>query len=195
MNRMWRWVILLPVLTFLAGNMSVWPAPRFLRYVALGLVSFPPLTVFVFLFAVPASLWYALTRKWSKSAACLCFIGLWLPALWWGDSLRHRAFVRASQVGDQIVQGLAQYRDDTGALPEQLDHLCPDYLNELPYTGLIAYPHFTYTKKPSDYELRIDCPSGGINFDTFIYWPSETYPDHIGGNRVERIGKWAYVHE
>ena len=39
------------------------------------------------------------------------------------------------------------------------------------------------------YELRIDCTSGGINFDRFIYWPSETYPDRIQDNRVERIHK------
>ena len=36
---------------------------------------------------------------------------------------------------------------------------------------------------------------GNINFDRFIYWPSEQYPNRIQGNGVERIGKWAYVHE
>jgi hypothetical protein len=28
-----------------------------------------------------------------------------------------------------------------------------------------------------------------------IYWPSETYPDRIQHNRVERIHRWAYVQE
>jgi hypothetical protein len=67
---------------------------------------------------------------------------------------------------------------------------------------MIAYPEFSDSKDRNDiqtnsgsYELRIDCPSGGINFDRFIYWPSETYPDRIQDNLVERIHKWAYVHE
>jgi hypothetical protein len=67
---------------------------------------------------------------------------------------------------------------------------------------MIAYPEFTYWKdyndiqaKPGEYELRIDCTSGGINFDRFIYWPSEEYPDRIQGNWVERIRSWGYVHE
>jgi len=75
-------------------------------------------------------------------------------------------------------------------------------LSEIPYTGMIAYPEFSYHKdrndirtNPGSYELRIDCTSGGINFDRFIYWPSETYPDRIQGNGVERFDKWAYVHE
>jgi hypothetical protein len=75
-------------------------------------------------------------------------------------------------------------------------------LEEVPYTGMIAYPQFLYSKdrndiqtNPGSYGLRIEYTSGGINFDRFIYWPSETYPDTIKDNWVERIHKWAYVHE
>ncbi len=37
--------------------------------------------------------------------------------------------------------------------------------------------------------------TGQVEFKRFIYWPSETYPDRIQDNGVERIHKWAYVHE
>jgi hypothetical protein len=207
MKRMWRWAILLPVATFLAGNMCVWPAPRFLGFVALGLVSLIVWTFVAFLAAVPASVYFTVTgfihrrrdgetyRRISQAVACWFFIVLWLLAMIAVHSFRHRAFVRASQVGDRIVQSLAQYRDDNGDFPDQLDQLCPDYLAEIPYTGMISYPNFTYDKlKLGDYELRIDC-SWGFNFDTFIYQPSESYPQSPGGNRVERIGKWAYLHD
>ena len=134
--------------------------------------------------------------------SCLCFIGLWILAVGSANSLRHRAFVRASQVGDRLVQAIVQYRDHKGEYPDHLDRLVPGYLEEIPYTGMIAYPEFSYRKNrndiqtnPGSFELRIDCTSGGINFDRFIYWPSETYPDRIQDNGVERIGKWAYVHE
>ncbi len=67
---------------------------------------------------------------------------------------------------------------------------------------MIGFPEFTYAKdrndleiKPNQYELRIDCPSGGINFDRFIYWPGEKYPSRIQGKPVECIRGWAYMHE
>jgi hypothetical protein len=134
--------------------------------------------------------------------ACLCFMGLWVVAVGSGLALRHRAFVRASHVGDRVVQALAQYRSETGEYPDRPEQLVPGYIEQLPYTGMIAYPAFAYTKghndlegKPGSYELRINCTSGGINFDRFIYWPSEVYPDQIQENGVERIRGWAYVHE
>ena len=133
---------------------------------------------------------------------CLCFIGLWTLATRSANSLRHRAFVQASRVGDRLVQALAQYRDDKGEYPDSLDRLLAGYLEEIPYTGMIAYPEFSYQKdrndirtNPGSFELRIECTSGMINFDRFIYWPSETYPDRIQDKWVERIRKWAYVHE
>jgi hypothetical protein len=69
-------------------------------------------------------------------------------------------------------------------------------------TGMIGYPEFTYVrdrhyvwKNPGGYELRVDCPSGFLNWDQFIYWPSERYPDELGGNGIERVRTWAYIHE
>lgn len=56
---------------------------------------------------------------------------------------------------------------------------------------LESIPWVTYIEPPP-FE---NCPSGGINFDRFIYWPSETYPPIIQGNWTEPIGAWVYVHE
>jgi hypothetical protein len=49
--------------------------------------------------------------------------------------------------------------------------------------------------RDSPWELNIPCPWGFINWDVFFYWPTQRYPDYIYGGGVERIGKWAYVHE
>jgi hypothetical protein len=143
-----------------------------------------------------------LVRRASMALNCVCFVGLWILAVGTASSLRHQAFVRSSRVGDQLVAALARYRTDKGEYPESLNQLMPGYRDEIPYTGMIAYPEFSYRKdrndiqtKPGSYEPRINCTSGGINFDRFIYWPSETYPDRIQGNGVEPIRKWAYVHE
>lgn len=47
----------------------------------------------------------------------------------------------------------------------------------------------------ADWELRVQCPLGMLNWDVFFYWPSEDYPERAYGGSVERIGRWAYVHE
>ena len=210
----WLWAILLPAITFLSQDMCVWPAPRFLGVLALMLLSVSVFMVFLFLAAFPALGYFAITslvywkkdgefvRRISLALSCLCFVGLSILAIGSANSLRHRAFVQASRVGDRVVQALARYRDDKGEYPDRLDRLIPGYLEEIPYTGMIAYPEFSYRKdrhdiqpSPGSFELRIDCTSGGINFDRFIYWPSERYPDRIQDNGVEQIRKWAYVHE
>lgn len=61
--------------------------------------------------------------------------------------------------------------------------------------GWLGVPDGTRTLRDARWELRIPCPSGGINWDVFFYWPGERYPEHIYGGSVERIGQWAYVHE
>lgn len=45
------------------------------------------------------------------------------------------------------------------------------------------------------YGLFIDTPSGGLNWDVFVYWPEGNYPDYFYGGSSELIGTWAYVHE
>jgi hypothetical protein len=213
-RQMWLWAVLLPAIAFLSQNMCVWPVPRFLGTVALMMLWFFLWTVVFFLAALPGSVYFVVTsliyrnkdgelvRRISMALSCLCFIWLWILAIGSANTLRHKAFVRASRVGDRLVWALAQYRNDKGEYPDSLDRLIPGYLKEIPFTGMIAYPEFSYRKdrndiqtNPGSYELRIDCTSGGINFDRFIYWPSETYPDRIQNNGVERIYNWSYVHE
>ena len=103
MKRMWRWVILLQVFAFFADTMCVWPAPRIIGFVAYALTPIPFLTAMAFVAAIPMSIHYALARQKRKLLACLCFIALWILAVWSAKLVRHRAIVRASQVGDQIV--------------------------------------------------------------------------------------------
>jgi hypothetical protein len=213
-KQIWVWVVLLPMLTFLCESVCIWSTPRFLGSVAQPLLTISGLTKFAVVAAVPASVYFAVTsviyrktkgelvRRSSKSLACICFVGLSIVAFGSSMLVRHRAFVHASLVGDRIVQALTRYRNDRGEYPEHLKQLVPDFIGNVPYTGMIGYPEFSYKNgyndiqiNPDGYELRINCSSGGINFDRFIYWPSETYPERIQGNGVERIGTWAYVHE
>ena len=66
------------------------------------------------------------------------------------------------QIGDRLVQAIAQYRNDKGEYPDSLDRLIPGYLEEIPYTGMIAYPEFSYLKDRNDIQTKpgpYDCGS------------------------------------
>jgi len=44
------------------------------------------------------------------------------------------------------------------------------------------------------WELTVFC-GRAFQWDRFVYWPEESYPESVHGGTVERIGGWAYVHE
>jgi len=46
----------------------------------------------------------------------------------------------------------------------------------------------------SPWELRINCPTGLLNHDAFVYWPTGNYPEHLYGGKTEPVGKWVYIH-
>lgn len=48
----------------------------------------------------------------------------------------------------------------------------------------------------SPWELQVEkCSDFRWAWDSFFYWPTEDYPEHVYGGSTELIGKWAYVHE
>ena len=65
-----------------------------------------------------------------------------------------------------------------------------------------AYPKYEYVageeaKKWDDnpWVLYVRTPLGGLNWDMFIYFPKQNYPEHGYGGVLERVKDWAYVHE
>lgn len=69
-------------------------------------------------------------------------------------------------------------------------------------TGMAAYPQYEYHTgaRAAQYDgnpwvLVVFTPSGGINFDEFLYFPLQNYPRSGYGGSLEQLGDWAYVHE
>lgn len=98
---------------------------------------------------------------------------------------------------EPILGALAKYKEQNAIYPVSLTTLVPTYLKSIPATGLCAYPDFIYKMEfnPSDYELAVNMSDGMPNWDRFVYWPSEKYPDDMQGGYVDRFRKWAYVNE
>jgi hypothetical protein len=115
--------------------------------------------------------------------------------------LRTAAFARAGERAEPLVRAIERYVDERGRPPQKLRDLVPGYLPAIPdrlppleiVTGDVARQHYG----GNEWALSAYVPTGLINFDKFLYYPNQAYSAydgfHSGG--LERIGRWAYVHE
>lgn len=189
---------------FLAGVVPLLPGPRLLNPVAgallavHGLALFPALLAGLVLpvFGIAALL--SSRPRWALPGLVLCVaLGLSVGAgVLGGAAVRRIRFADAAGRARPLIEALEAYRA-RGAYPEAIEDPYRGTLERPPYTGLLAYPEFTYRRPgPEDdfsgYELRVPC-SIGLRLDLFVYRPGRSYPEHLYGGRVERIGDWAYV--
>lgn len=118
-----------------------------------------------------------------------------------GDHYRIEAMKSVAQRGQPIIDGIRSYEAKYGHSPKALADLIPEYLSEIPTTGLKDYQNFDYStgsdvEKYTDGNLWIlsvfpPCAGG---FDMFQYYPKENYPLKKDRN-LELISGWVYVHE
>ncbi|MEK7781354.1 MAG: hypothetical protein AAB370_07625 [Verrucomicrobiota bacterium] len=116
--------------------------------------------------------------------------------------IRHDAFLNLVERSTPLIQAIQAYEKKHGLPPVSLAALVPEFLSAVPGTEIGAYPEYKYVtgEKAKRFEnnpwaLYIFTPSGGINFDQFLYFPLQNYPERGFGGWLERIGDWAYVHE
>lgn len=62
------------------------------------------------------------------------------------------------------------------------------------FEQLLGPPDGNQAVHSAPWELRINCPTGLLNHDTLVYWPTENYPEHLYGGNTEPVGSWVYVH-
>lgn len=208
----WLFAIIFPIVILAAEVACVLPVTLgALGFIAAALPSLTSFSTLLFLAAFPAAFIFAAIGvsvprhrrvMLSRAAACLCFVALWLAAFDLGQWYRHERFLQTGRQGEPIIAALAAYKQKTGTYPERFQTLVPDYIREIPPTGLFGYPDFRYrpirsnnSAARNDYELYINCPEGVLDLDRFIYWPSEDYPNQLRGNPLERMGRWAYEHD
>src|SRR3989338_504575 len=73
----------------------------------------------------------------------------------------HRAFEGVTQRSELLISALESYKAKHGEYPDRLDQLVPEFIKEIPHTGLAGYPDYKYSKEASDapfkkYELLIE---------------------------------------
>ena len=117
-----------------------------------------------------------------------------------GSHIRMQAFQRLAERSDSLIQAVESYNSTHGHYPESLINLVPECIPAIPNTGMGAYPNYEYrsgtnTWHENPYVLYVNTPRGGINWDMFLYFPKQNYPEKGFCGALERVGTWAYVHE
>ena len=139
----------------------------------------------------------------SLLSVALMLIACWPASLFAArTAMRYRtsAFQALAIRTQPAIDAIEEYRHENGRYPNCLKDLVPQYLERMPRTDMAGYPHFQYQQRESDekvpaldfYELKVYC-SVGINFDVFVYWPDDNYPEYMYGGYVQRIERWAYM--
>jgi hypothetical protein len=132
--------------------------------------------------------------------ASLVTMALWgvsfCGVLWYSEAKRHSEFEALAEAAQPLIEAIRQYQRDNGHPPRSLGVLVPEYIRVVPKTGHPQYADFEYAvDEGSSWVLRVPCSTGFGNWDEFFYWPTEDYPEHTGRGSIERIGRWAYLHE
>ena len=167
-----------------------WATPLLLFYAFAWCLAFP--VGFGLVFA-------ASTRAW---AVRLVLLGCWSLLLFvlsmlGGGALRMHGFALAAERAEPLIAAIERYIADFGAPPSSLTVLVPRHLAALPEglppLRIESDPNATHSGKK--WMLSAPCSSGPLNWDSFVYLPEQDYPAHFYGGSVQRMGKWAYVHE
>jgi uncharacterized membrane protein YhaH (DUF805 family) len=173
----------------------------------LPIAHFAMLPLLVASLAVPVSVALLFWRRYRTTGlktllACIIYLIVGIAGIRLAVDVRHNGFVSLAQRSRPLVMAIQQFETKYGKPPENLEQLVPDFLPDVPKTGIGAYPNYEYVvvDDKTAYEgnpwvLKVNTPHGGINWDTFLYFPKQNYPKTGYGGVLVRIEDWAYVHE
>ena len=143
-------------------------------------------------------------KRWRQPAIGAMVVGgglvlLFVPAAVIAGKLRMLGFELAAERAAPLVAAIKAYERDNGAPPATLDELQPHYLPERP-KRIPPFELVTGETARSEYGgnawvLVAVVSTGLINWDLFVYFPNQQYPELGYGGSIERVADWAYVHE
>jgi hypothetical protein len=174
----------------------------------LNLIAFPAILVLVlclpgFMGGLALLFWPRFRRRGlTVAAVCAAFVLGTVGGILLMRPIERQGWLRVIARAEHLVAAIHAHERRHGTAPERLEELVPAELAALPTTGLGSSPEFHYRKADSTnrvfgdrWAIRVRPPQVMLGFDTLFYVPSETYPERGFGGGIERIGRWAYVHE
>ncbi|MFG0723884.1 hypothetical protein ACF8PU_19780 [Pseudomonas sp. GLN_6] len=137
------------------------------------------------------------SRKWREYFPVI-MLGVLLgglAGLQAGTAMRIKAYELAGDRAAVLVSAIEHYIETTGAPPERLEQLVPDFVEAIParlpplemVTGEAALKGFY----GNQWALLFKAGSG-LNWDRLVYLPRQNY-EQVGSKTL--MGRWAYIHE
>lgn len=200
----WLWAVSPLLISPLAEHLIVGSVGTCYLIMLPGLLIFPAFGALAYLLASPVLL---IPRSFRRQrlrhcGLCLVLVVSTIAGFRFAGSIRNEAFHRLAQSSGSLVTAIKNYERSHGSPPPSLDSLVPEFLDAVPGTGMAAYPDYQYIAgdkarrhEQNPWILIVPAPSGGINFDEFLYFPLQNYPQSGYGGWLQRMGDWAYVHE
>jgi hypothetical protein len=120
-----------------------------------------------------------------------------------GNHIQRNALVQLAERSKPLIAAIKNYEQKTGHPPDSLDVLVPEFIAEVPTTGIGTTPDYQYRSltNSSSYgnnkwvlEVPHAATSAGL-FTSFIYLPGQDYSVLPHGEVMWRIAGWAYWNE
>ncbi len=177
------------------GFRHVWTV-QFIAMMLAGLV----------MLAMPVIVSWCLVTRRRRTAlvafvSCLLGMGILVTSMRLKERVRMSAFAKLAERSAELVEAIKAYERIHGEPPASLSALVPKFIAAIPKTGIGAYPTYRYhvgkTQRwdGNPWVLSVFASKGVLNFDEFLCYPLQNYPATRCGNRLERVGDWAYLHE
>jgi len=135
---------------------------------------------------------------WMTSALSI-FIG----AVAGGSISQHmkmEALPKLAERSNTLIAAIKLYEQKEGAPPDTLAALVPEFIPNIPTTGIGVCPKYDYRSLTNNWAygnnkwvLQVQGAGDPISFDTFIYLPMQDY-SILHETHIRKIGDWAYVH-
>ena len=129
--------------------------------------------------------------------ASVAFVFLLAGGIKAGGAARELQFMALANRSEALISAIEAYTFEVGSPPPDLSALVPEYLAEVPTTGMGAYPEYAYHTPGAannPWSIVVHTPYGIVYFDQFWYLPNGNYEDNDIGF-PKRIGHWAYIYE
>jgi hypothetical protein len=143
---------------------------------------------------------------WPVCLAVLAIIGAaigYKPSVETYASMRWYAFDLMSARSADLVKAIESYQTANKLPPASLGDLVPDYLRELPRTGMAANPTYEYSATPGpcskENRWHLWISAGEFfSFDYLFFCPLRDYDQGVSSfvtDRRKTIGDWVYQFE
>jgi hypothetical protein len=117
-------------------------------------------------------------------------------------TIRLHEFEQLGERSAPLIAALEAFVDDKGVPPPSLVALVPEYLEQVPSTGMAAYPDYALLvdndHTGNAWALRVGATASPFDlhwFEKFVYLPNGAYDRYEAHGVYKPLGEWAYFYE